>query len=169
MGKESSWAYIYSSTRRPTFLKIIIPGNPIPQARMKHSSRGGFVKTYDPRAKEKSAIRFILSQYQQVEEAFLHPRICFLFHMPVPKGIRKRDQELYDSGILKHTKKPDVDNLVKLYLDCLDGIVIHGDQKVSLGACIKVYSSEPKTVIYINETTQNISPWEMEGLVILPS
>ena len=82
--------------------------------------------------------------------------------MPIPASIRKKDQDLYRSGELKHDKKPDVDNLIKLYLDCLDGILIHGDQKISLGPCLKVYHPEPKTVIWIHETTQILNPQELD-------
>lgn len=117
--------------------------------------------TYDPRAKEKSAIRHLLAPFA-IKEEWKYPRVSFLFHMPIPKGIRKRDEELYHSGLLKHDKKPDVDNLIKLYLDCLDGIVIHGDQKVALGCCIKIYSHDPKTIVWIHETSYAISPWELD-------
>lgn len=142
-------------------MKIIIPGIPVPQARMKHSNARGFVTTYDPKAKEKKLIRHILDDHKS-SLAFNYPRISFLFHMPIPKSIRKKDIDLYHSGKLKHDKKPDVDNLIKLYLDCLDGIVIQGDQKVSLGPCIKVYHPKPKTVMWINETTHKLNPWELD-------
>jgi len=142
-------------------MKIIIPGIPVPQARMKHSNIRGFVNTYDPRAKEKKDIRLFLEK-QRLDINFNFPRISFLFHMPIPKSIRKRDVELYNSSMLKHDKKPDVDNLVKLYLDCLDGIIIQGDQKVSLGPCMKVYDASPKTIIWIHETTQKLTPWELD-------
>lgn len=150
-------------------MKIIIPGVPVPQARMKHSNRRGFVTTYDPKAKEKSQIRFLLRNSMGSDldnlasNPFDYPRISFLFHMPIPSSIRKRDQDLYQSGTLKHDKKPDVDNLIKLYLDCLDGLVIHGDQKVSLGPCLKVYHPEPKTIVWIHETTQKLTPWELDS------
>jgi Holliday junction resolvase RusA-like endonuclease len=60
-------------------------------------------------------------------------------------------------GHLKHVKKPDVDNLIKLYLDVLSGIAIEDDNCVSLGGAIKVYSHSPKTVIYIEETQRILS------------
>lgn len=141
-------------------MKIVIPGTPVPQARMKHSNRRGFVTTYDPRAKEKEHIRFVLGAYK-TDNILDFPRISFLFHMPIPKSIRKKDVELYNSGLLKHDKKPDVDNLVKLYLDCLDGIVIYGDQKVALGSCMKLYHPEPKTIVWVNDTCDRISEEEM--------
>ena len=128
---------------------------------MRHSNAKGFVATYDPKAKEKKEIRHVL-QSSMYSDSFDFPRISFLFHMPIPKSIRKRDVDSYHSGRLKHDKKPDVDNLIKLYLDCLDGIVIQGDQKVSLGPCLKVYHPEPKTIIWIHETTHTLSPWELD-------
>lgn len=142
-------------------MKIILPGEPIAQARMKHSRRGSFVNTYDPKAKDKENIRWQLTA-MKTSETFNHPRLSFLFHMPIPKSVPKRDLPLYLSGRLKHEKKPDEDNLVKLYQDCLDGIIIHGDQKVSLGSVVKVYHPEPKTIIWVNETTQTLQPWELD-------
>lgn len=135
---------------------------------MRHSNFRGFVTTYDPKAKEKNCIRYSLRNSVS-ERVFEFPRISFLFHMPIPKTIRKRDQEAYESGRLKHDKKPDIDNLVKLYLDCLDGIIIQGDQKVSLGPCLKLYSTEPKTVIWINETKQQVQPWELDSAFLSAS
>ena len=154
-------------------MKITIPGTPVAQGRMRSRILKGFVITYDPNAKEKQAIREILRSkklqqndgFQKIREdeiTYNYPRISFIFYMPIPKSIRKKDIELYNSGKLKHDKKPDVDNLIKLYLDCLDGIIIHGDQKVSLGSCIKLYDKEPRTVISINETRQVLEPWELE-------
>lgn len=149
-------------------MKIIIPGIPVPQARMKHSNRGGFVKTYDPKAKEKENIRLHLKDYLEprldsiASNPFCFPRVSFIFHMPIPASIRKKDIDFYQSGTLKHDKKPDIDNLIKLYLDCLDGIAIHGDQKVSLGPCLKIYHSEPKTIIWIHETNCTLNPWELD-------
>jgi Holliday junction resolvase RusA-like endonuclease len=149
-------------------MKIVIPGMPVPQARMKHSNKRGFVTTYDPKAKEKEAIRWHIrnefsSDLNRLESSPIeYPRVTFLFHMPIPSSIRKKDQDFYTSGKMKHDKKPDIDNLIKLYLDCLDGLLIHGDQKVSLGPCLKVYHPDPKTIVWIHETTQKLNPWELD-------
>lgn len=72
--------------------------------------------------------------------------------MPIPKSMKRCDRGDALECKLKHVKKPDIDNLVKLYLDCLTGIAIHDDNAVSLGSCIKVYSPNPKVEIYIEET-----------------
>ncbi len=142
-------------------MKIIIPGEPIPQGRMRYRRIGNFISTYDPNAKHKKLVREIL-EAKKTLLSFEHPRISVLFHMPIPKSIRKKDIALYNSEKLKHDKKPDVDNLLKLLLDCLDGIIIQGDQKVSLGPCMKIYSPEPKTIIWIYETSRIASLWELD-------
>jgi Holliday junction resolvase RusA-like endonuclease len=150
-------------------MKIIkIPGVPIAQARMKFTSRGKFGRAYDPCAKVKKQLREYLEHFRVEEGVFKFPRISFLFEMPIPKSIPKRTLEKYTSKQHRHDKKPDVDNLIKLYLDCLDGIVIFGDQAVSLGECAKVYSSHPCTTIFIEETSQEAKfaltvPWTLSA------
>lgn len=144
-------------------MKIEIPGIPVSQARMRHCVRGKFATTYDPKAKEKASIRNFLEEYRQKEE-MKYPWISFIFYMPIPVSIPKRLKDLYQGEMLKHDKKPDVDNLIKLYLDCLDGIVIYGDQKVSLGGAIKIYSPIPRTEILISDTTNLIFPHELYNI-----
>lgn len=141
---------------------IVIPGVPVSQARMKHRRIGNFVSTYDPKAKEKQKIRELLGRLLPSIHSYEYPRISFLFYMPIPASIPKKLRSDYESGLLKHDKKPDVDNLIKLYLDCIDGIAIQGDQKVSLGPCIKLYHPEPRTIIHIQETIQQLAAWETD-------
>ena len=140
---------------------ITLDGEPISQTRMKFSSRGGFGRIYDPREKQKTAIKAIIRQKFAGFDSFIHPRISFIFHLPVLKSLSKKEKERLSSGMIKHEKKPDVDNFLKLYLDCLDGIAFDGDQKVSLGPCLKLYHPEPKTIIFIEESSQEVSYADM--------
>ncbi len=145
-------------------MKIIIPGIPTPQARMRHRSFGKFVTTYDPNAKVKAKIRQGLKEISE-KPSFEYPRVSFLFLMPIPKSLPKKFLNECLIHNIKHTKKPDIDNFCKLYLDCLDGIILNGDQKVSIGGAIKIYHSQPKTIIWINETTQKLTPYELDMFV----
>lgn len=144
-------------------MKIIIPGVPISQTRMKHRVIKNFAHVYDPREKEKKDIRLILQKNFTNFPKFEHPFISFLFHMPILSSTPKKLLPIYHSGLLKHEKKPDVDNFIKLYLDCLDGIAFDGDQKVQLGFSLKLYHQEPKTVIVINETEELLALYELES------
>lgn len=141
-------------------MKIIIPGIPIQQSRPRYYQCKGVVNVYDPQAKEKNIIKKLLLSLD--EKQFNYPRISFIFQMPICKSTRKKDLPLYNSGIVKHTKKPDVDNLIKFYLDCMDGIFFTGDQIVSLGPCMKLYNPNPKTVIWIEETGPLVAAYELD-------
>ena len=146
-------------------MKLIIPGIPIAQIRMRLSSRNGFTRVYDPQEREKSKLKTLITQIFKGEQKFIHPRVSFVFHMPIIKSIPKKMMGLYESGLLKHEKKPDIDNLVKLYLDCMDNIMFEGDQKVMLGPCIKVYDPHPKTIIIVNEMSEILSPPEVDPMM----
>lgn len=145
-------------------MKLILPGEPIAQIRMKYSGRNGIGRIYDPREKEKRRLKEIIAIKHIRYPSFAHPRVSFIFHMPIPKSIPKRLLSLYHSGLLKHEKKPDTDNFIKLYLDCMDGICFDGDQKVSLGPCVKLYHPHPKTIIIINNTDELLSPLEVDPM-----
>ena len=59
------------------------------------------------------------------------------------------------TGRISHMKKPDIDNLQKFVLDCLNEIVIRDDSQVVEIRARKVYSMKPGTLIRIrpiNET-----------------
>lgn len=149
-------------------MKIILDGVPISQSRMRHTVRGSFAVVYDPNSKDKKDVRLeILSYVKRVYNIipkFINPRISFIFYFPILKSISKKNRPLYESGQLKHEKKPDVDNLLKFYLDCLDGIVFEGDQAIQLGSCYKLYHSKPHTIILINDTTPSLNHQEVENL-----
>lgn len=142
---------------------IKIDGPPIAQARPR-LGRGGFV--YDPNARDKNIIKHYFQQYK-TWETFKYPRISFLFIMPITDSTSNALKEKYRKGFYKHCKKPDVDNLIKLYLDCMDGIIFEGDQNVSLGECIKVYGADPATLIYIQSTNEEVSLQEISNLSLV--
>ena len=48
-----------------------------------------------------------------------------------------------------HTKRPDVDNLLKLVKDALTGLMWVDDRQVQIGGCFKIYSHKPRTEIEI--------------------
>jgi len=148
-------------------MRLIIDGDPIAQIRMKYSGRNGIGRMYDPRQKEKTKLKDIIKRCYGSNPIFIHPRVSFVFHMPIPKSIPNRLLSLYQSGFLKHEKKPDVDNFIKLYLDCMDIICFDGDQKVSLGPSVKLYHPHPKTIIIINESTPLLSPLEVDPSTFL--
>lgn len=143
---------------------IQIDGDPIAQARMRHFSRGGITRVYDPQSQAKNVIKGQIKM-QFKGQKLRHPVVSFVFYMPIPKATLKRDLALYGSGLLKHEKKPDTDNLIKLFLDCMTGTVFEDDSCVQLGSCTKLYHPKPKTLIFMSEATPLLLPVEMSPWV----
>lgn len=145
-------------------MKIVIPGVPVSQARMRYSGNGKFVRVYDPRANVKKQIKEEIWKQVGKSKRLKNPVATFIFHMPIPKGLRKSERLEAESGLKKHIKKPDVDNLVKLYLDCMTEIAFDGDEEIFLGPAVKLYHVEPKTIIMLHETGDSLSPLEVDLL-----
>jgi Holliday junction resolvase RusA-like endonuclease len=142
--------------------KFVFPGNPVAQQRFRAINRGGKSWLFDPQNKEKKLFSSMAKdQVDENWESPEYPRISFWFLMPIPKSLNKSDREHAEKGYLKHVKKPDVDNLIKFYLDILTPSVIKDDNCVQIGKAVKLYSTKPRTVIFIEETEKFISDREL--------
>lgn len=72
---------------------------------------------------------------------------CFCF--PIPQSASHKKRTMMREQIIKHTKKPDLDNLLKFVKDCLNSSVWHDDSQVVHVEAIKEYSDNPRTTITI--------------------
>ena len=116
-------------------MKIIV-NNCIAQKR--HRFARGFV--YDPSSKDKKIA------IQQIKEQFTGKpytdalKIKFVFHIKRPKAhfrTGKYSNELKKTAPVYHTKRPDVDNYVKFYMDCMNKLVYLDDSQV-----IEIYAKK---------------------------
>lgn len=124
------------------FNAILIPGIPIAYKRVRIYRRHGQVIAINPNSKEK-----IFTQiYLKSKKIYMLGNISLKckFYMPIPKCLQKKILENQP-----HTNKPDVDNLLKFLLDCLSGVCIEDDRKVSKIESQKLYSSSPRTEIIL--------------------
>lgn len=138
-------------------IKIIIPGEPVPCARPRLSSCGGFVRVHDKQAARKSALKMMAKvewskhRHKTYDGAV---RLDMTFCCSLPSGLSIPMRNLHAWGIMANAAKPDVDNLSKTYLDVLNGIAYHDDRQVIALNCRKCYSVEPMTVIEIMENSE---------------
>jgi Holliday junction resolvase RusA-like endonuclease len=66
-------------------------------------------------------------------------------------GTGKNRNKLKSASPEWHSKKPDLDNLVKFVKDCLNGIAWKDDAQVVTLAATKKYDENPRTMIEINQ------------------
>jgi Holliday junction resolvase RusA-like endonuclease len=137
-------------------ISITIPGKPIAKKRPRFARRGKFVQTYNCQETEEGRFMFsIMAQLPEGWQVVQGPvRLECLFMMPIPKTSRKKALDMA-MGNIRHTKKPDTDNLVKFVKDCANGILWRDDSQVYSIYATKFYAETPGTTITIR--------WEMEA------
>lgn len=124
-------------------------GDPIPQKRARHSRVNGRMMTFNPQKLEREQIQWqIKSQFK--EEPFTIPlALDLIFLMPIPASSSATKKKQMANGLIAHTKKPDLDNLCKFYLDAMNNLVFKDDSQVIEIRMKKIYSSTPGTTIRV--------------------
>ena len=126
-----------------------------PRALKRHrSTRTG--RMYDPSAKDKKQIWLQIAKFKPKRPLAGDIMIQVTFYMPRPKSH-------YRTGKFKHILKdkvpdyhsftPDLDNLIKMLLDCIQGNdrMIVDDCQVCRIQAEKIYDKEPRTEVHIEE------------------
>ncbi|MCE5256544.1 MAG: RusA family crossover junction endodeoxyribonuclease, partial [Spirochaetaceae bacterium] len=137
---------------KPARLTLEIPGTPIAKKRPRFFVRGKHVGAYNSQGTEEG--KFLQQAMDQLLGHQLIPagtpiRLECWFLMPVPKSMPKGLQGQVRANLdpVPHTKKPDLDNLIKFFKDCFNKIVWTDDSQVVRIAAYKVYSFQPATII----------------------
>ena len=129
-------------------LEIVLPGVPITKLRPRFSRFKGKTRTYDAQSEEKETVKWMLQARMQGIGIITHPvDVSIVFYMPIPKSTSGKQKVLMLDGTVKHTKKPDGDNLEKFYWDCMNGIVYADDRQIYKWSGVKRYAQEPRTEI----------------------
>ena len=75
--------------------------------------------------------------------------IEIIFFMPILKKENKSTRFKMDAGYIRYVKKPDLDNMIKLLLDALNGVLWNDDSQVFSIIASKRYSNDPRIVLKI--------------------
>ena len=72
-------------------------------------------------------------------------------YFKVPKTVTKKEKALIEEGKLSPTKKPDIDNIVKIILDALNKMAFKDDNQITKLEVEKFYGEVEKIVVKIEE------------------
>jgi len=127
---------------KPKIFKFTIRGNPVAWKRPGQSRWG----RYDTQKSLKDALGSIFKVGLTNHPPLLGKiKLIAVFFMPIPKSLPTKDREGW------HTKRPDLDNLVKLMMDAMNGIVFKDDSQVCAIIAMKGYGEIPRTELTIME------------------
>lgn len=141
---------------------IEIPGDPQSDSRPRTKKVRDMVWIYDCKASEKQTVKKIMMcQLDQLDSREISEAksfgVYFCFYMPVPKSWSQKKRLAALNGDISHNCKPDLDNLIKFYLDCMNKIIFNDDAKVIHISAQKIYGLEPRTKIRIYQEINNVT------------
>jgi Holliday junction resolvase RusA-like endonuclease len=142
-----------------TGISFTVLGEPQGKGRPKFSTVGGHAKARTP---DQTVIyeNLIRTEYQRQvgdksrfpDEAMLEMRIKAYYSIPASAGKKKRGDMI--EGVIRPTKKPDADNILKVVADSLNQIAYKDDAQIVTASIKKLFSLQPRLEIAILEITE---------------
>jgi Holliday junction resolvase RusA-like endonuclease len=78
-------------------------------------------------------------------------KVVLQFTLPIPASITKKRLKSILDGMEFHTKKPDIDNLIKATVDGMDKVVFDNDCQIVNISATKCYGNHPRVDVYVTE------------------
>ena len=130
-----------------------VPGTPFAKQRPRATRKGRFITIYTPNETKKYEAK-VRDHYNESYNGILVAgsltvEIEGIFGIPSNTSKKKAEKMLSDE--IKHTKKPDCDNMAKICLDALNGVAYSDDATISRLNISKKYGMEPMVKILIYE------------------
>lgn len=87
--------------------------------------------------------------FRYTDDAMLDMRI--MAYYGVPKSVSKKKKALMLEGKIRPTKKPDMDNVMKVVADSLNQVAYKDDTQIVDAQCRKFYSVKPRIEVIIKQ------------------
>ena len=126
---------------------ITIDGKPQPKERPKVYNGHGITPTRTRNYEAMIASLWLQKHYPTLEGAI---KVDIEFYYPIPQTWSKKKKEAAERFDIVPTVRPDLDNLVKIVLDGLNGIAFEDDKQIALIWSQKLYSRNPRTEVYVS-------------------
>ena len=135
-------------------IMFTVYGDPVAKGRPRFAKRGNFVQTYTPEKTKtyESEVAMMAKAAMGASEALEGALEAFIYvTYAIPASYSKKRSEACLSGLEKHTKKPDLDNVVKSVVDGMDKIVFLNDSQITSIHATKVYGEIAKVEVMVRE------------------
>ena len=129
-----------------------IPGEIVGKGRPRMNTYTG--KAYTPtktKTYEYSVRQWFVLKYPRFEILQNRVKVTIKAYFDIPKSTSKKNRAKMLAGEISPTKKPDVDNIVKIILDALNKFAFKDDTQVVELIVEKVYSEESKVYVKVEE------------------
>lgn len=136
-------------------IKLILPIEPVAQARPRARRFGKGIRLYDPpkTATFKRKLHKLAKESYHGKPLDGELEVTVIFGRSVQKSISKKERKLRLLGRHRPTVKPDLDNYIKSTLDALTGVLWVDDNAIVKMVAEKRYMEQPRIEIEVRSMT----------------
>ena len=127
-----------------------VPGKITGKGRPRVNSYTGIVYTPTKTKDYESLIeQYFLLKYPRFKQIEQRTKVSIIAYFDIPKSTKKSDIEGMLNNEISPTKKPDIDNIVKIVLDAMNKFAFKDDTQITKLEVEKKYGNEEKIVVNI--------------------
>lgn len=123
------------------------------KGRPRFRNAGKFIQTYTDKETRNYEASLKEAYLNSNSDKYLNPEdaLCLkmVVYQPIPKSTSKKKHIEMLQGLIRPTKKPDVDNILKSVLDSLNQVAFYDDTQIVEITASKFYSDTPRIEIEI--------------------
>lgn len=136
-------------------IKLILPIEPVAQARPRARRFGKGIRLYDPpkTATFKRKLHKLAKESYHGKPLDGELEVTVIFGRSVQKSISKKERKLRLLGRHRPIVKPDLDNYIKATLDALTGVLWKDDNAIVKMVAEKRYMEQPRIEIEVRSMT----------------
>ena len=136
-------------------IKLILPIEPVAQARPRARRFGKGIRLYDPpkTATFKRKLHKLAKESYHDKPLDGELEVTVIFGRAVQKAISTKERKLRLLGRHRPTVKPDLDNYIKSALDALTGVLWKDDNAIVKLVAEKRYMEQPRIEIEVRSMT----------------
>lgn len=134
-------------------VSFVVYGEPVAKGRPKFARMGNQVRAYTP-AKTANYEALVKWEYMRQcggerfpDGEYVDAKV--MAYYGIPQSVSKKRRGLMESGEIRPTKKPDLDNVIKSICDSLNDIAYKDDSQIVHCDADKFYSEQPRVEVIL--------------------
>lgn len=141
----------------PSDMEVVfeVPGEPRGKGRPRFTKTGHPYTDSETRAYESKIVAYYRKQlgaFRWPDSAFISVQVTAYY--PIPKSATKAATAAMREGVMLPSRKPDIDNVLKIVLDALNGVAYKDDSRIVCVEAQKIYSDFPRLEIRIKDVSE---------------
>lgn len=129
-----------------------VPGKIIGKGRPRLNTYTGIIYTPGKTKDYETLIeQYFLLKYPKFKPIEGRSKVSIVAYFMIPKNTKKADANQMLENNISPTKKPDIDNIVKIVLDSMNKFAFKDDTQITKLEVEKIYGTEEKIYIKIEE------------------